>query len=58
MTPALFILRGIQVGLTIDEMDALSWGQVLDLITEADNDRHKYPKQGTTEDYNRLMGIQ
>ena len=46
------------MGLTIDEMDALTWGQVMDIITEADNDRYKYPQQGTTEDYKKLMGME
>lgn len=58
MTPALFILRGKQVGFSLDEMDALNWGQVMDVITELDNDNYNYPKQGTTEDYNKLMGIE
>lgn len=57
MTPALFILRGKQVGLTLEEMDALNWGQVMDIITESGNDSYNYPQQGTAEDYKKLMGL-
>lgn len=57
MTAALFILRAKQVGFTLDELDILTYGQVLDVIIESGNDSYKYPKLGTTEDYNRLMGI-
>ena len=41
----------------MDELDALTWGQVMDVLTESDNDRYDYPKKGTTEDYKKLMGI-
>lgn len=39
-------------------MDALSWGQVMDIITEQSNDSYDYPKQATAESYNKLMGIE
>ena len=58
MTSALIILRGKQVGFTLDEMDELTWGQLMDVIIESGNDNFKYPKQGTKEDFNRLMGIE
>lgn len=57
MTSALFLLRAKQVGFSIDEVDMLTWGQVMDVIVESINDNYKYPKQGTAEDYNKLMGI-
>lgn len=46
------------MGLNIDEMDALSWGQVMDIITESGNDSYNYPKQATAASYNKLMGIE
>lgn len=57
MTSALIILRAKQVGFSLEEMDSLTWGQVMDVITESANDNYKYPKQGTAEDYKKLMGI-
>lgn len=57
MTSALVILRGKQVGFTLDEMDALTWGQLMDVIIENGNDNFKYPKLGTKSDYEKLMGI-
>jgi hypothetical protein len=57
MTSALTVLRGLQIGLSLDDMDALTWGQLMDIIVEQSNDSYKYPVKGTTEDYNRLMGI-
>lgn len=58
MTSALLILRAKQVGFSLDEIDSLSWGQVLDVIIESDNDNYKYPVKGTAEDFNRIMGIE
>lgn len=57
MTSALVLLRAKQVGFTIDEIDALTWGQVMDVIIESANDNYKYPLKGTAEDYKKLMGI-
>ena len=57
MTSALVLLRAKQVGFTIDEIDALTWGQVMDVIIESANDDYKYPVKGTSEDYKKLMGI-
>lgn len=57
MTSALIVLRAKQVGFSLDEIDSLTWGQVMDVIIESANDSYKYPKMGTSEDYKRLMGI-
>ena len=57
MTSALLVLRAKQVGFTLDEIDSLTWGQVMDVIIESDNDSYKYPVQGTAEDYKKLMVI-
>jgi hypothetical protein len=57
MTSALIILRAKQVGFTIDEIDSLTWGQLMDVIVESANDNYKYPVKGTSEDYKKLMGI-
>jgi hypothetical protein len=57
MTSALIILRAKQVGFTLDEIDSLTWGQLMDVIVESANDNYKYPVKGTSEDYKKLMGI-
>lgn len=57
MTSALTILRAKQVGFTLDEIDSLTWGQLMDVIVESANDNYKYPVKGTSEDYKKLMGI-
>lgn len=57
MTSALIILRAKQVGFTLDEIDSLTWGQLMDVIIESANDKYKYPVKGTSEDYKKLMGI-
>lgn len=57
MTSAFVVLRGKQAGFSLDEMDSLTWGQLMDVIVESSNDRYKYPQKGTSEDYNKLMGI-
>lgn len=57
MTSALLLLRAKQVGFTLDEIDSLTWGQLMDVIVESANDNYKYPVKGTSEDYKKLMGI-
>ena len=57
MTSALIRLRAKQVGFTLDEIDSLTWGQLMDVIVESANDNYKYPVKGTSEDYKKLMGI-
>lgn len=58
MTSALVVLRGKQVGFTLDELDELTWGQLMDVLIESANDNYKYPKKGTAADFNKLMGIE
>jgi hypothetical protein len=58
MTSALVVLRGKQVGFSLDEMDELTWGQLMDVLIESANDNYKYPIKGTAADFNKLMGIE
>ena len=57
MTSALMILRAKQVGFSLDELDSITWGQVMDVIIESANDNFKYPKKGNKADFEKLMGI-
>ena len=51
MTTALFALRCKQIGLTFDELDQLSYGFVIDMLTESANDGAEYNIEATSEDY-------
>lgn len=53
MTTALFVLRAIQVGLTIDDLDCLEYGEVVDLLAELGNDDCKYQQVATQSDFDR-----
>jgi len=56
MNTALFILRGLQVGLRLEDFDTLEAGDVFDLLAESSNDSYEYPKQGTDEDFKAFFG--
>lgn len=43
MSTALYLLRCKQLGLSFEEMDELSEGDVWDMMTELANDQYKYP---------------
>ena len=50
MTAALFLLRCVEIGINISELDLLTIGMVLDIWTEKSNDGVKYSKvAGQTE---------
>ena len=53
MTTALFLLRTVQMGLRLDELDGLGYGTVLDMMVESGNDEYKYDKVATQEDIDR-----
>lgn len=54
MTTPLFMLRCLQVGLTIDDLDKLDIGLVNDIFVEMANDREKYDYLATQEDMNNF----
>ncbi len=54
MTLALFLLRAFQMGLTLDDLDCLELGTVLDMMTEAGNDSCEYDLIATQEDIAKL----
>ena len=53
MTMALFLLRAVQMGLTVADLDNLEYGTVIDMMTEALNDNEKYQYKATQEDFDR-----
>lgn len=54
MTTALFLLRAVQVGLHIAELDALEFGDVIDIVTESANDDAEYKQVASQADFDRF----
>ena len=54
MTPPLFLLRCVQLGLSIRDLDLLTIGMVNDMYVESRNDEHKYAVVATQEDFDRF----
>lgn len=51
MTTPLFLLRCIQLGLSLSELDLLTIGMVNDMYAESSNDDYKYQEIATQEDF-------
>ncbi len=54
MTTALFLLRAVQMGIAVGELDLLSVGMILDMIAERQNDDLEWPELATQEDFDRF----
>lgn len=48
------MLRAVQMGLKLDDLDGLEWGIVMDMMTEAANDDFKYREVATQADFDRF----
>lgn len=51
MTTPLFLLRCVQLGLSMSDLDFLTIGLVNDMFTERENDDFKYDSLATQEDF-------
>ncbi len=51
MTTPLFLLRCVELGISLSELDLLTIGIVNDMFTEKENDDYKYPYQPTQADF-------
>ena len=51
MTTPLFLLRCVQLGMSIGELDLLTIGLVNDMYIEIRNDEHKYAVVATQKDF-------
>ena len=51
MNTPLFVLRCIQVGLSLSDLDILDFGFVMDIITEFGNDDFTYKEIASQEDF-------
>lgn len=54
MTTPLFILRCLQIGLSLRDLDLLTVGMVNDMFVESQNDEYKYPTIATQNDYDKF----
>lgn len=54
MTTPLFLLRCVQIGLSISELDLLTIGTVNDMYAEMSNDDFNYPSLATQEQMDRF----
>ena len=54
MTTALFLLRCVEIGISISELDLLAIGMVLDIWTEKANDGVKYSKMAGQTEFDRF----
>lgn len=54
MTTPLFLLRCVQLGLCMSDLDLLSIGLVNDMYTESNNDDFKYQEVATQNDFDRF----
>ena len=54
MTTPLFLLRCVEMPISIADLDLLTIGLVLDIWTEKANDDVKYKKKATQEDFDKF----
>ena len=54
MTTPLFLLRCIQLGLSIRDLDLLTIGMVNDMFVESRNDDANYAALATQEDFDKF----
>ena len=54
MTTPLFLLRCVQLGISIRDLDLLTIGMVNDMYSESRNDDYNYAEIATQEDYDRF----
>ena len=55
MTTPLFLLRCVQLGLSMADMELLSIGLINDMYAESRNDDCKYAQIATQEDFDRFL---
>lgn len=54
MTTPLFLLRCIQLGLSLRDLDLITIGMVNDMYLESRNDEYKYKEIATQEDFDKF----
>lgn len=54
MTSALFLLRCVEIGLTMDDLNYLDVGMIVDMFIENSNDNCEYAEIATQDDFKRF----
>lgn len=54
MTVAVFVLRAVQMGLRLDDLDSIEYGTAVDMMTESGNDNYKYMPLASQEDFDKF----
>ena len=54
MTTPLFLLRCVQIGLSLTDLDLLTIGMVNEIFIEKDNDEATYEYKATQDDFDRF----
>lgn len=54
MTTPLFLLRCVQLGLSMADLELLSIGLINDMYSESRNDDYKYAELAIQEDFDRF----
>ncbi len=54
MNTPLFLLRTVQIGLKLSDLELLDFGTVMDMCTEYDNDSYEYKEVATQEDFDKF----
>ena len=52
---AVFTLRAVQIGLSIEDLEQLDIGFVFDLMIEAENDHYEYPYKAEQQDIDKFL---
>lgn len=52
----LFMLRALQTGIKLKELDYFTVGEIYDLLTESGNDRVEWDKKATQADIKEFFG--
>lgn len=54
MTTPLFLLRCLQIGLSLRDLDLVTIGMVNDMYAESRNDEYKYRELASQEDFDNF----
>ena len=54
MTTPLFLLRCLQIGLSLNDLDLVTEGMVIDMANERANDDAEWEEEATQEDFDNF----
>ena len=54
MNTALYVVRALQIGLSIADLEFFTYGAVIDLLTETGNDNCEYDQVAEQSDFDRF----